>query len=69
MMNPKDSRKEIEKERASEVEESEEPTKRISSSQAEFLMPLSLKEDKGTLSNLVKIRGAQERPNTRAIKQ
>ena len=55
IINPSDSRKEIEKESELEVEEKEESTRRISSNQAEFLMPLSLKEDKGTFSNLVKI--------------
>ena len=69
IIKPKDSRKEIESESDSEVEENEGPTRRISSNQAEFLMPLSLKEDKGTFSNFVKIRGAQESPNTRATKQ
>ena len=69
IINPKDSRKEIENESEAEVEENEESVRKISSNQAEFLMPLSLKEDKGTFSNLVKMRGAHERPNTRAIKQ
>ena len=54
IINPKDSRKEIEKESEVEVEEKEESARKISSNQAEFLMPLSLKEDKGTFSNLVK---------------
>ena len=68
-MKPKDSRNKIEYDKESEVEENEESTMRISSNQAEFLMPLSLSEDKGTLSNLVNMRGAQDRPKTRATKQ
>ena len=49
--------------------EKEESTRRMSSSQAEFLNPLILRKDRGTLSSLEKIRGAQERPKTRARKQ
>ena len=69
MRKPKDSMKEIEVERSTDVEEKEEPTKIISSSQAEHLMPCSRRTERGTLSILVKMRGAHERPKTRATKQ
>ena len=69
IINPKDSRKEQQKEIMSEVAEKEGPIRKISSNQAEFLMPRRHKDERGTFKSLVKIRGAQERPKTRATKQ
>ncbi len=69
IMKPKDSRKSLLLETISAEVCDVGATKIMSSSHAEFLIPSCLMDDKGTFSNLVKIRGAQERPNTKAIKQ
>ena len=69
IINPRDSRKDWQKEMLAEEEENEEPTKRMSSNQAEFLKPFCLRRDNGTLRSLVNMRGAHVRPKTKALKQ
>ena len=69
MIKPRDSRVDLVKEICLEDMEEDYETNRISSSKEKLLSPLNLMKDKGTLSILEKMRGAQVSPKTKAIKQ